>query len=121
MQRIAWALLFCLHILPALALIRPALLARLYGVSSEGPVGLLLQHRAAMFVAIAGLCLLALFDHNSRRPAALAAATSMISFLFLYGFGGAPRSLRGIASADAIGLPALAYVIWANFLADSGQ
>lgn len=115
MQRVSWAVLVALHILPIVPLFRPALLGRMYGVEPGGVLTPLLQHRAALFLAVAAVCVLALFDPTSRRAAALVAGISMATFLILYVMHGMPASLRTIALADLIGIPALLYVIWANF------
>jgi len=121
MQRIAWAFLVALHLIPIVPLFRPAVLGRMYGVEAGGVLTPLLQHRAALFLAVAAVCLLALFDPASRRAAALVAGISMVTFLGLYAAHGAPASLRSIAIADLIGVPFLLYVIWANFLARAPQ
>jgi hypothetical protein len=112
LERISWLLLALVHLMPALALFRPTLLNRLYGLKSEDPLFLLMQHRAALFFAILLLCLWSVFDRTPRSAAALATAISMVSFLWLYWQNGMPPSLGIIAKADAIGLPALAFVCW---------
>ena len=120
MQRIAWAFLVALHLLPIVPLFRPALLGKMYGVAPGSVMTPLLQHRAALFLAVAAVCLLALFDPASRRAAALVVGISMGTFLTLYVLHGAPAPLRTIALADVIGLPFLLYVIWTNVAAHAG-
>ena len=56
MVRLAWLLLALIHVLPAIALVRPALLTKLYGVELASPVYTLLWHRAALFVVILLIC-----------------------------------------------------------------
>lgn len=112
LERISWSLLALVHLTPALALFRPTLLDRLYGLKSDDPLFLLMQHRAALFFGVLLLCLWSAADAHPRRAAALATAISMVSFLLLYWQNGMPPSLSIIAKADVIGLPALAYVCW---------
>jgi hypothetical protein len=108
-QRIAWSVLAAIHVAPAVAFFRPALLVKLYGVDSRRDEFLLLRHRAALFLAIFIACLWAVFDPQARRVAAVTAAISMLSFLWLYWSFGSPPALRTIAFADAAGLPFLAF------------
>ena len=114
-ERFAWGLLAALHAMPALAFVRPALIAQLYGIEPGGIAFTLLQHRAALFLAIVAVCVFAAFDPSSRRVATVAVAISMVSFLLIYATSGQPVALRGIAVADAIGLVPLAYVAWRAF------
>lgn len=115
--RVCWALLAALHVLPALALIRPALIPRLYGVESGSNAALLLQHRAALFLAVVVVCLWALVRPEMRQLASVVVALSMLSFIVLYWAGGTPTALRQIAIADLIGLPVLAVAAWQAFRA----
>jgi hypothetical protein len=116
-ERIAWGLLALLHVVPALALGNPALIGRLYGVDRGDPAFLLLQHRAALFLAVVLLCVWAIFDPAARRPAVVVVAISMLSFLALFWIGGSPAALRSIAIMDLIGVPVLAYVAWRAYAA----
>jgi hypothetical protein len=50
--KICWALLGLIHAVPALALFRPALLARMYGIDAASDIHTLMQHRAALFLVI---------------------------------------------------------------------
>ena len=111
-ERIAWGLLGLIHVLPALALFRPALLTRLYGVAAGETAFTLLHHRAALFLVIVLICGWAIVDPAVRRLAVVAVAISMISFLLLYAMAGRPAALRSIAVADLIGLAPLAVVAW---------
>lgn len=116
MQRIAWLFIAALHTLPVLPLLRPAMLTTLYGVPATGAPALLLRHRAALFLAVAAVSVLAAFDPASRRAAGVLAAISMGSFLALYLLEGAPPTLKTIARADLIGAPVLLYLIWDAFV-----
>lgn len=116
-DRLAWTLLALLHLPPALALARPGMIESLYGVSGNEPTFLLLQHRAALFLAIMLICLWAAADPGVRRLASVVAALSMLSFLFLYWLAGAPATLRPIALADLLFVPALAFAGWRAFRA----
>lgn len=115
LERICWGVLALIHALPTIALVRPALITRLYGVAPEGDVFVLLHHRAALFAVVFLICGWAVADSDVRRLATLAAAVSMIGFLAIYAAAGAPATLRQIAVADLIGLPALAYAGWKAF------
>ena len=109
---VAWATLILIHILPAMVLVRPSLISKLYGVSASGQIGILLVHRGALFLAVILVCAYALFEPSARRPASLVAATSIIGFLAIYGMSGLPQGpLRSIALADMIGLIALIIVL----------
>jgi len=115
LDRIAWLILALIHLAPALAFFRPAMLTRLYATDAQSPTFLLLHHRAALFVVVCTLCVWAAFDPGTRRAASVAAAISMVSFLALYWHAGSPPALRTIARADLAGLPFLAIVVWRAF------
>ncbi len=115
--RLCWALLALLHALPAFALIRPALIPKLYGVNAGTDAALLLQHRAALFLAVVVVCFWAFARPEVRQLASVVVALSMLSFLLLYWAGGSPAALRQIAIADLIGLPVLAVATWQAFRA----
>ncbi|HZG46343.1 MAG TPA: hypothetical protein VEZ41_08750 [Allosphingosinicella sp.] len=115
---IAWLVLAAIHLLPALALLRPQLITALYGVESGSVGALLLQHRAALFGVVLLVCLWAAFQPDVRRLAVIAVAISMISFLILYWGQGSPPALRMIAIADLVGLPFLALAAWQAFRSD---
>ena len=113
MIKLAWGLLAALHFAPALPIVNPRLVERLYGAPSTGEVGLLLVHRGALFAALFAAACFALVHTDSRRLVSVLMAVSMISFLFLYARAGAPAGpLRSIAMADAIGLIPLAVALW---------
>lgn len=117
-EPICWGLLALIHLVPAIAAIRPSLVTTLYAVGAREPAFILLQHRAFLFAVVVLVCIWAAFDPATRRLAAVAVGVSMGSFLLLYLLHGSPAPLRTIAVADAIGLPALAYVAWRAFAAD---
>ncbi|MGH1342307.1 MAG: hypothetical protein ACRBN8_12185 [Nannocystales bacterium] len=112
----SWFLLAALHAPPALALVRPAVLERLYGANPSGTTGVLLSHRGALFAALVLVSLFAAFDPAVRRLATLALAVSMVGFLLVALRAGALTGpLRSIAIADAVGLAPLALVSWSAF------
>ena len=82
--QLSWALLALIHLMPALAFVRPALLTQLYGVKAGEATFLLLHHRAALFLAVLLLCLWSIFASAPRPAAAVATAISMLTFLLLY-------------------------------------
>ena len=114
-QLICWLLVGLVHLIPALALFRPGLITRLYGVEPESPLFLLMHHRAALFFAVLVGCVWAAFDPGGRKLATLLAAISMLSFLFLYQSYGRPAPLATIALVDLIGLVPPAWAGWHAF------
>ena len=114
-QPICWLLVGLVHLIPALALFRPGLITRLYGVQPGSPVFLLMHHRAALFFAVLVACLWAAFDADGRKLATVIAAISMLSFLFLYQTRGRPVALGTIALVDLIGLVPLGWAGWHAF------
>jgi hypothetical protein len=115
LQPIAWLALAAVHLLPALAFFRPAMLTALYRLEPGNPLFLLMHHRAALFLAVLAACLWAAFDPGARRLACVVVAISMASFLALYWQGGSPPALRRIAVVDLIGLVPLAIVSFGAF------
>lgn len=115
LDRLVWAALALLHLPPALALARPGMIETLYGVSPSAPAFPLLQHRAGLFLAVMIACLWAAFDPGVRRIASIVVALSMLSFLALYWWAGAPAPLRTIALADLLFVPVLAFAAWRAF------
>lgn len=105
-------MLAVIHLLPAVALARPALLTRLYGVAPGDGAFLLLHHRAALFLCVLIVCVWAAADPSVRRLGSVVAAVSMMSFLMLWLGAGRPPALRTIAIADLVGLAPLALVSW---------
>lgn len=115
MTRISWLVLALVHLLPALALVRPSLITTLYGVDQSSSVFLLLWHRAALFAVILLICGWAAVQAEVRPLATVAVAISMLGFLLLYALRGMPADLRPIAIADLVGLPFLVVVAWSAF------
>ena len=116
-QTALWLILAAIHAMPALALFRPATLTTLYGVGVDNPLFLLMQHRAALFLAVFAACVWAAFLPEGRRLAVVVAAISMVSFLALYWLAGSPVPLKRIAVVDLAGLPVLAAAGWMAFRA----
>jgi hypothetical protein len=112
LQLVCWLILAAIHLTPALALVRPALLTKLYRLPPESPLFLLMQHRAALFAAVLAACLIAAIHPPSRPLAAVVTGISMVSFLVLYASAGQPPALRTIARVDLVGLIPLALVVF---------
>ena len=115
LKPILWLILAAIHAMPALALFRPATLTTLYGVTADSPLFLLMQHRAALFLAVFAACVWAAFVPEGRKLAVVVAGISMVSFLVLYASAGSPEPLKRIAVVDLAGLPILAGVAWLAF------
>ncbi|MEL7217574.1 MAG: phosphopantetheine adenylyltransferase [Pseudomonadota bacterium] len=115
LQPILWLILASIHAIPALALFRPATLTALYGVAADSSLFLLMQHRAALFLAVFIACVWAAFVPEGRRLAVLVVSISMVSFLVLYWQSGSPAPLQRIALVDLAGLPVLVGVAWLAF------
>lgn len=115
LQPIAWILLALVHLMPALALFRPATLTALYGIQPDNPLFLLMHHRAALFLAVFVACLWAAWRPEARQLAGIVTSISMLGFLLLYWRAGSPPPLKTIAMVDLIGLPVLAFALWGAF------
>jgi hypothetical protein len=112
---ICWGILGLVHVIPALALFRPALLTRLYGVAEGTDTFLLLHHRAALFLGIAIVCLWSVARSEVRPLASVVVAVSMLSFVALYWFAGSPPAFRTIALVDLAAVPVLLFAAWQAF------
>ena len=111
--RLAWGLLALVHLGPAATAFVPSLTERLYGLSPQGDVAILLAHRGVLFCGVVAACLFAMFDQPARRALSVVVAISVVGFLVLYMQAGAPPgALRTIAVADAAALLALAFVLF---------
>lgn len=109
--KISWALLALLHIMPAMTAFVPGLIERLYGISSDGDLGVMLLHRGALFLAVFVTTIYAIFDSGSRKLASIILLISIVGFLIIYVRNGMPSGgLRKIALADLIFLPPLIWV-----------
>ena len=75
-DRILWLCLAAIHAMPALALLRPAMLTRLYRLPPDSPLFLLMHHRAALFAGVFMLALWAVVDPSVRRAASLVTASA---------------------------------------------
>ena len=107
--KLCWAVLALIHVIPALALFKPALLTTLYGAQTGSVTFMLLHHRAALFVGVFIACIYAIFQPGSRQLAVVVVAVSMVSFLVLFALSGKPDSLRLVAIVDLVALPFLAF------------
>jgi hypothetical protein len=114
-EKLCFAVLALIHIVPASMLFRPQAIGRLYRIDAIGPLLALLQHRAALFAIVVLACIWAMIDPASRRLAVAVIATSMLSFLAIYWHAGSPPALKTIALADLAGLPFLAIAGWIAF------
>jgi hypothetical protein len=115
LAKFCWGVLAIIHVVPALAAFKPSLLTKLYGVETGSIAYLLLQHRAALFVAIFANCCWAMIRPESRQIAVVLVGISMLSFLVLYIAGEMPSQLRAIAIVDLVGLPFLLVAGWLAF------
>ncbi|HYE00909.1 MAG TPA: hypothetical protein VEH84_16115 [Alphaproteobacteria bacterium] len=105
----AWIVLAAIHVFPAAVLVAPELTTRLYGVEADGPAGLLLVHRGALFLAVVAAALFAAFDPAARRACSVVVGISVLGFLAVYVRAGLPAgALRPIAVADTAALLPLA-------------
>ncbi len=115
--KLSWAILALIHLMPALAVVRPSLLTTLYAIDPQSPSYVLMWHRAALFAMGVVICAWAIFRPEVRALASVAMAISMLGFLALFLINGSPQSLRTIAFADLAGVPFLAFVAWSAFRA----
>lgn len=115
-----WLVLGALHIPPAVVLVAPGLMAKLYGGVPGGDLTVMIQHRAALFLCVVVVSIAATILPEVRRLAAVILTISMVSFLLLYAaHGWQPGPLRTIAIADAIGLVPLLIAAYAAFTSHS--
>ncbi len=115
-EKLCYAVLALIHIMPASMLFRPSAIGKLYKIEASGPLLALLHHRAALFAIVFIACVWAMVDPPARRLAVAVIAASMLSFLAVYWHSGSPPALKSIAIADVAGLPFLAFVAWAAFV-----
>jgi hypothetical protein len=108
----AWGMLALVHAAPAMALVVPGALRRLYGLELGAELRVLLVHRSALFLALVVLCGFALFDPAARRAAGVAVAISVVAYLVVYSEAGFPAgALRRVALVDAFALGPLVVVL----------
>jgi hypothetical protein len=115
LEKLCYAVLALIHIIPASMLFRPQMIAKLYKAEANGPLLALVHHRAALFAVVVIACIWAMADPGVRRLAVVVIATSMLSFLAVYWHAGSPAALKSIAMADMVGLPFLAFAGWMAF------
>jgi hypothetical protein len=114
-ERLCYAVLALIHIMPASMLFRPQAVGKLYKIDASGPLHVLLHHRAALFAIVVIACLWAIVDLPARRLAVVVIGTSMLSFLAIYWHAGSPAALKSIALADMAALPFLVVAGWQAF------
>ena len=111
--KIAWLALAAVHGSPATVLFWPSLVQRLYGVSPEGPAGLLLSHRGATFLAVVVAAVWAAFDPPVRRMSTVLVGICVLGYLLVYVRAGMPEGpLRTVAAVDALAVAPLLLVAW---------
>ena len=81
LRRIAWLALALLHLLPAIAMVRPSLLSELYGIDAASPAFPLVWHRAALFGVVMVIAIWASVRPEVRPLASVAVGFSMITFI----------------------------------------
>ncbi len=96
-----------------MVLFSPNTLGALYGIQPSGDQGVLMVHRGALFLGVAVLCVMAVFDPGARRAASLLGLVSVVGFLLVYVRAGYPQGpLVRIAWADVIALVPLGIVLF---------
>ena len=95
-----------IHGVPALSVLSPQKMAKLYGMSADDQVLMtLLQHRAVFFVLVAAACIYAAHVSSARWPVLIGTTISMISFLIIaIARGQLSGPLAKIAYVDGIGI-----------------
>ncbi len=110
--RLAWGVLVLVHAAPAMALVVPGALRRLYGLELGGDLRVLLVHRSALFLALVVLSAFAVVDPPVRRAAGVAVAISVVAYLAVYAQAGFPGgALRRVALVDTFALVPLVTVL----------
>ena len=95
-----------IHGLPALSVLSPQKMTKIYGISADDEVLMtLLQHRAVFFVLVAAACIYAAHVSSARWPVLIGTVISMATFILI----AIPRGqlsgpLAKIAYVDGIGL-----------------
>lgn len=119
-ERLLFAGLAIIHLLPATGVIGSRHLQRLYGVATQTPdLAILLRHRALQFALLGVLSLAAAFVPSLRILAAIALAASMLGFVLIArSESGGSAPLRRVARIDGVALlPLAAWAIWKYALA----
>ena len=101
-----YILALAIHGVPALSVLLPQKMAKLYGISAGDQILMaLLQHRAVFFVLVAAACIYAAHVASARWPVLIGTSISMISFLIIaIARGQLSGPLAKIAYVDGIGL-----------------
>lgn len=101
-----YALALLVHGIPALSVLAPSRMAKLYGVSADDQVLMtLLQHRAVFFVLVAAACIYAAHVASARWPVLIGTVISMAAFIVIsITRGQLSGPLAKIAYVDGIGL-----------------
>ena len=107
------AMIFVIHAGPSLPLFFPKLIYNIYGLDPSGEIGLLLRHRACLFLIICIAALFAIYNPYYLRISLVIFSVSILCFLMLYFCAGMPEgSLRKIALADLLCVPLLFYLFY---------
>jgi hypothetical protein len=114
---IGWVLIALIHATPALALFRPTLLTKLYGIKTASGLFTFMHHRAALFLVIVVMCIWAMFRPEVRPLSVVCTGISMGTFIAIWAMSGAPTALRTIAIYDMVGLVILLFIGWQAFAA----
>ena len=73
-----------IHGLPALSVLSPQKMTKLYGISADDEVLMtLLQHRAVFFVLVAAACIYAAHVSSARWPVLIGTVISMATFILI--------------------------------------
>jgi hypothetical protein len=109
MHRVVPALLIVIgliHLLPLPGVLGGERLAVLYGLTFDEPnLALLMRHRAVLFGLIGAFLLFAAFKPSLHTPALVAAAVSVLSFLWLaWQAGGINAQVQRVVMADIVAL-----------------
>lgn len=95
-----------IHGVPALSVLAPQKMTKLYGITADQDVVMtLLHHRAVFFVIIAMACIYAAHTPSARWPVLIGTSISMASFMFIaMSQGQLTGPLSKIVVVDGIGL-----------------
>ena len=101
-----YVLAFGIHGVPALSVLAPKKMSKLYGIAADQDVVMaLLHHRAVFFVLVAAACIYAAHTPSARWPVLIGTTMSMASFILIaISRGQLTGPLSKIAIVDGIGL-----------------
>lgn len=102
-----------LNLIPALAVVRPSMLERLYAVRADTPeLRIVLRHRAVLLGWVGAALIAAAIERAWLWPAVIFAVVSKVVFLAVYAHEGRPTGpLRRVALADVVALVGVMLVI----------